>query len=439
MILTQEAIRYTIGCVARIAFPKKQFDVVFGDVPELVVDGGPVVEFQLPRESDLELLFSENALYSEVKSYDGKVLVKVFSLDQNADLFSFVGGKVRVNFDMISVAFLLLSRFEETMTERRDKNGRFCFDDSLCAKYELIDVPVVDEYAMLLRKFVEDNVPDFSVERQVARFVPTHDIDFLFRFPNFSKAMKTIAGDLIKRKSFGTSCRSLSAYMKSLKDYKRDPYVNAVLELIKVSVENKLDTQFYFKALGKRNGDCTYDIFSPKTKACMKYFKSLGVSFGLHGSYGSYADKAALGNEKKNLESVCGNKVFYGRQHFLRFDVNQTPQVWQSVGLRDDFTLGFPEHEGFRCGTCHHYPLFDIANNCELEVVEHPLVVMDTTLYQYRKLTVEEAYRNVCRLYERCVSVEGDFVMLWHNTSMFGELRGWYENVYLRFLKMLEG
>lgn len=437
MVLTNNAIEYTIKCIADIAFPQKECHVEISDVPTLVVDSGIVVKFSVPDDSNMELLYSGKALYSNVKSYDGKVTLKVFSLAENAPLFSCEDKIVRVNFDMLTISFLLLSRYEETMTERRDKYGRFCYSDSLCSKYELVDVPIVDEYAMLLRKFVQESFPNFVIAKREPKFISTHDIDFLFRFPSFPKAVKTIAGDLFKRKSLRLSCKSLAEYMKSLRDFRRDPYVLAVYELLKVSIENKLNSIFYFKSLQSKDFDSTYNILSPKSCACIKDLQSHGVTVGLHGGYDSFDDKIIFATEKSRFETVCGCEISAVRQHFLRFDVRKTPQIWQECGIRSDSTLGFPEHEGFRCGTCHPYSLYDIENDCALEVVEHPLVAMDTTLFQYRELTKEEAFASICRLYERCKAVEGNFVMLWHNTTMFGELKSWYENVYLGFLKIL--
>ena len=437
MVLTNNAIEYTIKCIADIAFPQKECRVEISDVPTLVVDSGIVVKFNAPDDSNIELLYSGKALYSNVKSYDDEVTLKVFSLTENAPLFSCEDKIVHVNFDMLTISFLLLSRYEETMTERRDKYGRFCYSDSLCSKYELVDIPIVDEYAMLLRKFVQESFANLVVARRDPKFIPTHDIDFLFRFPSFGKAVKTIAGDLFKRKSLRMSCRSLSAYMKSLRNFRQDPYVSAVYELLKVSVENKLDSQFYFKPLRSKDFDSTYNILSPKSSECIKDLQSQGASVGLHGSLYSFADKVIFTIEKSRFEGVSGCEVAAVRQHFLRFNVRKTPQIWQECGIRSDSTLGFPEREGFRCGTCHPYPLYDIENDCALEVVEHPLVAMDTTLFQYRELTEEEAFASISRLYERCKAVEGDFVLLWHNTTMFGELKSWYENVYLKFLKTL--
>lgn len=437
MIFSNNAIEYTIRCIANFAFPQKECRVKLGDVPTLVVDPEIEIKFIRPDDSNVELLDNGNLCYSNVKSFDNKVSLKVFSLRENDQPFSLDGKWVHVNFDMLGISFLLLSRYEETLTEHRDKFGRFCYEDSFCCKYELADIPIVDEYAMLLRKFVQESFPNFVATSREPKFIPTHDIDFLFRFPSFGKAVKTISGDLFKRKSLRLSVKSLSAYMKSLRNFRRDPYVSAVYELLKVSIENKLDSRFYFKPLRSKDFDSTYNILSPKSRECIKDLQSQGASVGLHGSLYSFADKVIFTIEKSRFETVCGREVASVRQHFLRFDVRKTPQVWQECGIRSDSTLGFPEREGFRCGTCHPYPLYDIENDCALEVIEHPLVVMDTTLFQYRKLTENEAFGNVSNLYDRCVAVEGDFVMLWHNTTMFGELESWYKNVYLRFVETL--
>ncbi|MBQ5572393.1 MAG: hypothetical protein IIT38_05915, partial [Bacteroidales bacterium] len=100
MVLTNNAIEYTIKCIADIAFPQKECHVEISDVPTLVVDSGIVVKFNLPDDSNMELLYSGKALYSNVKSYDGKVTLKVFSLTENAPLFSCEDKIVHVNFDM---------------------------------------------------------------------------------------------------------------------------------------------------------------------------------------------------------------------------------------------------------------------------------------------------------------------------------------------------
>lgn len=436
--MSPNAIEYTLGCIADVAFPQKSFSVEASPVPTITMDGGIVVKFPIPTAENMTALLGGNACFSEVNSYDGKVKVKVFDLANGKDLFSIVDGAVVVNADLISVSFALLSRYEETCTDERDKYGRFVYGNSLNDRYNFVDYPIVDEYAMLLRKFVCENFPTVILSSRKPNFVPTHDIDFLFRFPNFPKAVKTISGDLLVRKSLGLSLKSMRAYIKSWRNIDNDPYVSGMLDLLKVSVENNFDSKFYFKALSGGE-DCSYNIFSDKTKRCIDRVVAAGKSVGLHGGLDSYSSVDVYMDEKRKLEQVLGKELDSSRQHFLRFDVHSTLQVWQKCGVGHDFTLGFPEHEGFRCGTCHPYRLYDVDNDCVTNVVEHPLIAMDTTLFQYRNLTENEAFDSIRRLYERCVAVEGDFVLLWHNTTMFGKLESWYRNVYLRFVKLVVG
>ena len=40
-------------------------------------------------------------------------------------------------------------------------------------------------------------------------------------------------------------------------------------------------------------------------------------------------------------------------------------------------SLGFPEKEGFRCGTCFEYSVFNIHKRKKLILKEKPLIVMD--------------------------------------------------------------
>jgi hypothetical protein len=87
----------------------------------------------------------------------------------------------------------------------------------------------------------------------------------------------------------------------------------------------------------------------------------------------------------------------------------------------------FADHEGFRCGTCHPYRPFDLERNREIDLWEVPLVVMDGTLRQYRRLGPDEAVTRIVELADRCREVEGVFTLLWHNSSLEGEWAGWGE------------
>jgi hypothetical protein len=59
---------------------------------------------------------------------------------------------------------------------------------------------------------------------------------------------------------------------------------------------------------------------------------------------------------------------------------------------------------------------------------------MDGTLFDYMKLSVEEAKDLALKLKQRCLDVEGDFVFLWHNHTTTREFEPYFNSVYLPLL-----
>jgi len=130
------------------------------------------------------------------------------------------------------------------------------------------------------------------------------------------------------------------------------------------------------------------------------------------------ANPERLAAEKARLDAVLGETHYGGRQHYLRFQAPDTWRHWEQVGLAYDSTLAFADHEGFRGGTCHPFRPFDVQQDRELNLWEHPLIVMDRTLLNYRGLAPAQAVERVLQLARRCKSVEGDLILLWHNSLL---------------------
>ena len=65
-------------------------------------------------------------------------------------------------------------------------------------------------------------------------------------------------------------------------------------------------------------------------------------------------------DEKEKLEKVLGEVVDSSRQHFLKLDVPKTYNALINSGFRNDYTMGFAEHSGFRSGTARTHLWFDL-------------------------------------------------------------------------------
>ncbi len=440
-LLTQNAILYTINHLFKVAgidlADENLIDISPNYLSAKVKFGKKKIVFNISSLEIVQQLLAGTLQMNEVLTADNAHSIPVM-LRQGLNFAEVVDEVLHINADIISLSFIMLSRYEETIVKERDKFGRFEFKNSIAAKYNFIDFPIVDEYAMLLRKWLLKFIPTIKIQKRKGRVIPTHDIDQIRRFGNLLQNVKTIlGGDIITRKNFHLAFNSLKQCLATIKNAKKDPLILAIERLIDCSQKAGLCSEFYF--MGLRNGqyDSRYDIFIPEVKYCLHLIKEAGMIVGVHGGFDSYDNEKIYKQEKANIESVYGSEVNIGRQHYLRYDVHKTLQVWQDCQLNKDSTLGYAEREGFRCGTCHEYLLFDLQNDSIGTVKERPLIVMDATLFDYRRQDIEAANTTINKLYQRCKKAEGDFVILWHNYSLFRDYEDRYNEVYCTFLTSL--
>ena len=442
--LSLNALEYTFRQLLKVAFPQLEsepFRVEKGDgtITVFVKEVSLVMYAMNQTEFDF---FLNGQWWAFLMLDNAKLTQKipmVFDDDGVDDgvVYSEKDSSIQIPYDILTPSFVLLSRYEEFHSERHDKHGRFPYGRSLAEKYDMVEIPLVDEYAMLLRDWLCLYLPYiFEAVPRTPRIVPTHDIDILYRFTGRFQAWKSILGrDLLIN-------RSLSMVWESIKSYRNwkirpslDPYVEAIDEFLAQEEKRKLSSIFFFKATEKGHPDATYDVQDPILHEVIRVIMAPDYhQIGLHGSYPSANDLQCLQKEKQNLSKLCDEEVRISRQHYLRTFFADDPNsldLWRNAGITDDYTLGFAERCGFRCGTCHPYPLYDVRHDKVTDIIEHPLILMDGTLFDYMKLSVEDARALTQRLKHRCLDVEGDFVILWHNHATTREMKPYYEGVYL--------
>ena len=78
--------------------------------------------------------------------------------------------------------------------------------------------------------------------------------------------------------------------------------------------------------------------------------------------------------------------------------------------------------------------MFDVLNRRMMNVLQRPLLIMDVTLKDYMKLSPKEALSACEELMDEVRSHAGEFLVLWHNSSLDGE--GWagYEEVLIQLM-----
>ena len=331
------------------------------------------------------------------------------------------GNQLIVHADILASTFFMLSRYEEVVSTEKDKHGRFPFAASVCSKHFLIDIPIVDFYCIILKNWIEKltGLP-IHIPHQFNVSI-SHDIDYLFLAHPFHKGLLAIIKDLGK-----FNFKYLKQDFSSLfSGFQHDPYFKDMQRLVKIAQENGNEDIFFMLPASSFFASDGYPLKNKIIRSAIKYLKENGAQIGYHASYKAYEAPQRYRDEKQALDDAFGYVCTHVRHHYLRIS---TPETWrnlQKAGLKVDESYGFSEHEGFRCGTCFPYKVFDIHQDCELDLNEKPLIVMDATLKIYRRLTLEEAEASIYRLAEYCQFVSGTFTLLWHNTSVSRDWECW--------------
>jgi hypothetical protein len=349
---------------------------------------------------------------------------------------------LHLGLDVFGSCFFMLTRYEEIVMKERDEHERFPAKASLAYKEGFLLRPIVNEYVEVLWASMKRLWPGLNRKQHSYKVLLTHDIDHPFMVCNQSwyQLFRNIGGDILKRRDFGLAIQRWKC--KNQNNPELDP-ANTFDFIMDLSEKYGLKSEFYFMTdhtAGSLDGS-NYSLDSPDIKVLMSKIYKRGHTIGFHASYNTFRDSQRTKKEFEKLIVVAeklGIKQdsWGGRQHYLRWENPTTWQNWNDAGLNYDSTLSFADYVGFRTGTCYEYTVFNILKRRILQLKERPLIVMDCTLSgeNYMNLEKEDSLMYIKQLSLNCKKFGGNFVILWHNTSLV--LR-WQRSVYQEILKLL--
>lgn len=312
--------------------------------------------------------------------------------------------------DIVYNTFFFISRAEELINPDRDEHGRFNARYSMLGRKNRLQIPLVDEYARILMKALELDLPapGFS------KIWLTHDVDTIEHY----RHLRGFIGGILR----GQSRRVWAAQ----KDIRRDPaYTFPWLirqdKKLEESGKRKVESVYFIKHTHGRGYDYPqYDL----RKRDYRYFEhdimQAGASIGLHSSYyGDIIDPMPL-----------------HRSHYLRCSIDQMQRL-ANAGITDDFTIGFPDAAGFRLQTTRPVRWINPKTYTLTTLTLHPLTVMDVTLSNsnYMNLSEDEAYFLCQQLFDKVRQYQGEVVLLWHNSNIRPDT--YHRDLYPKLLQLL--
>ena len=335
-------------------------------------------------------------------------------------------GQYRLNVDVLGIIFYFLSRYEELVVTDLDAHERFPSQSSLMGRSGCLDRPLCNEYIELLWASFELLWPGIQRKTREFRVLPSHDIDHPSDYWGRSRsgrlkvALKSAARRL-EILSVPRRCHEAVRY--PAKGWRYDPKdtIDFILDL---SESAGRESSFYYIPLDtSKQFDPGMPIEHPQVEDQWRRIHARGHKLGIHPGYMTCMNSDLFQKSVERFQSQF-NKLglkqdkLGGRHHYLRWNAEVTPSLWQEAGLDYDSTMGYADHAGFRSGTCYEYPLYDVKNRRQLSVLERPLIVMECSVIDDRYMGMgrtDRALEYMLNLKEKCKFYQGDFTILWHN------------------------
>lgn len=271
-----------------------------------------------------------------------------------------------------------------------------------------IFVPVVSEF--LLKNGL---VPKYPDGKKFALCI-SHDIDKLYDpKPSAKRQFKTGVKSLLS-----LNMGRLSATIKAGLKHEINPSFH-VSETIKHGKKYGAKSSFYFMSLTPGEQDFNYDpALIPEI---FDMVSSEGGEIGLHGGHQAYNNLQKIKEEKARLEKATGKSIIGYRNHFLKFNTPDTWEYLEAAGFQYDTTFGYADCSGFRNGMCHPFQPYSNNKGAFLNLMELPLIIMDTSISGYMRMDEQTQLRLCKTLIDTVAKNSGVLTLLWHNTEMHGK------------------
>ena len=298
--------------------------------------------------------------------------------------------------DLIYNTFFFISRAEEVINKQRDEHGRFAAAYSVLGEHNRLMVPTLDEYARLVMKAVGQPLPPSGF----SHIYLTHDIDTIAHYRHLRGAL----GGLWRGE--------WRQVLRSWRDIEYDPAYTFPW-LVEQDSRVPLAEKIYFvkHSFGKGYDYPQYNHHSPDAHRLRKFLEWNKVTIGWHSSY--------YGVGSIEQRSKRRDELSVHRSHYLNCSIENMRKL-VSLGITDDYTMGFADQAGFRLQTSRAVLWIDPERMQLTELVLHPLIIMDVTLSSKNYMALDQVEATyVCQqLIDKVRMHNGDLCLLWHNTSI---------------------
>jgi hypothetical protein len=375
------------------------------------------------REGDVDV-----PLLFRAEAAPGEAFARTASAEP---LLTRAGSAVYLAFDVVAAADYYLNGRGEVGWPR-DGCGRPDLGGAPPWRRETAAVAVVNRYAQLLARAAEAACEAAAIPLIRFRYwpggapfavAPSHDVDRL-RAPTRGEMLRAV----LRPPKYGARARY------RLVDIVRGPVKFDPLPAIREAEEAVGGTATFFLGARRRGPlDFTYDV--AEAADVLGELAAAGSEVGLHSSYYTCDDGAALAEERELLAVATGGGVAGVRGHYLRLGGEAGWRAVAAASFDYDASFGYADEVGWRPGAASPYRPFDAEESIPYDFVEIPPAAMDGTLFQYKRLSASEALAAALRLVDEAAACGGLCSLIWHYRAFEGGIFPEWGAVFARVME----
>ncbi len=316
--------------------------------------------------------------------------------------------KSALPFDIFAASFYLLSRYEEYLPHVKDEYGRFTAEESLAYQNGFLHEPVVDIWAYKFKSLLEVNYPEFKFETKSYSIKPVIDVPCAYKYKS-KGIMRSLGGTLKDLLRF--RLKNLYERYSVLLGFERDPF-----DTFKYIINRQKQSQFKFVVFFLIGDYSTYDKnINVQKRSFTSLIKQVGdyCKIGLKTSYFALENFKTLKIEKLRMEAIINTDLQASRQSFSKLNLPESYRNLIDLEIKEDFTMGYINHIGFRAGTCTPFFFYDLDYEIQTPLKVNSYHVLDNALL--KKQSLLDKKQILQNMMNRVKAVNGEFVSVFHN------------------------
>lgn len=323
-----------------------------------------------------------------------------------------------IPFDLFGAAFWLLSRYEEYLPHQSDAYKRFHYRSSLAWQYQFLHLPLVNIWLAELQRQLAKRYPQLTFKKRQYNLLSSIDIDNAYKYKH-KGFVRTLAGFVSDRK-----LSNLLQRLRITLNREQDPF-DCYDFLIQTHRELNVEA-IYFLLLGDYGpNDKNHAATNLNFQVLMKHLADYSL-VGIHPSFGSNNSQHQLKVETNRLSNIIHRTVTRSRQHFSVLRFPDTYQHLLQAGIETDYSMGYPNCNGFRASYCYPYRWYNLEIESATPLIIHPFCLTEATLMSEREKTGKSLTELSQPLVEEVKKYGGELVPIFHNDLFDENMKAFY-------------